>query len=67
MEDTSSRKDLKLIEEVLSSLDFRRLKKLTEFDGDFKVVLKLVKACKKYLMRQITTLRFEAAMSGICS
>ena len=52
MEDTSSRKDLKLIEEVLSSLDFRRLKKLTEFDGDFKVVLKLVKACKKCLMRK---------------
>lgn len=51
MEDTSSRKNLKLIEEVLSSLDFRRLKKLTEFDGDFNVVLKLVKACKKYLMR----------------
>ena len=67
MEDTSSRKNLKLIEEVLSSLDFRRLKKLTEFDGDFKTVLKLVEACKKYLMRQITVLRFEAAMSGICS
>ena len=51
MEDTSSRKDLKLIEEVLSSLDFRRLKKLAKFDSDFRVVLKLVKACKKYLMR----------------
>ena len=52
MEDTSSRKDLKLIEEeVLSSLDFKRLKKLAEFDGDFKTVLKLVKACKKCLMR----------------
>lgn len=52
MKDTSSRKDLKLIEEVLSSLDFRRLKKLTEFDGDFKTVLKLVEACKKCLMRK---------------
>ena len=52
MEDTSSRKDLKLIEKkFLSSLDFRRLKKLAEFDGDFRVVLKLVKACKKCLMR----------------
>ena len=52
MEDTTSRKDLKLIEDVLSSLDFRRLKKLAEFDGDFKTVLKLVKACKKCLMRK---------------
>ena len=69
MEDTSSRKDLKLIEEVLSSLDVRRLKKLTKFDGDFKVVLKLVKACKKCLIREreITTLRFETTMSSICS
>lgn len=52
MEDTSSRKDLKLIEDVLSRLDFRRLKKLAEFDGDFKTVLKLVEACKKCLMRK---------------
>ena len=52
MEDTSSRKDLKLIEEVLNSLDFRRLKKLAEFDGDFKTVLKLVEACKKCLIRE---------------
>ena len=35
--------------EVLSSIDFRRLKKLAELDGDFKAVLKLGEACKRSL------------------
>ena len=37
---------LKQIEETLSTIDFRRLKKLAKFDGDFKSILKLADACK---------------------
>jgi len=36
----------KQIEEALSSIDFRRLKKFAKFDGDFRPILKLVNACK---------------------
>ena len=35
------------IAEALSCIDFRRLKKLAESDGDFKAVLKLAETCKK--------------------
>ena len=37
------------IAEALSCIDFRRLKKLAEYDGDFKAVLKLAEACKRSL------------------
>lgn len=46
MEDSTTREKLKQIEEALSSIDFRRLKKLAKFDGDFKPILKLADACK---------------------
>lgn len=37
------------VAEALSSIDFRRLKKLAESDGDFKAALKLAEACKRSL------------------
>ena len=37
------------VAEALSGIDFRRLEKLAESDGDFKAALKLAEACKRSL------------------
>lgn len=44
LEDKSRKNE---IAEALSGIDFKRLKKLAEHDGDIKAVLKLAEACKR--------------------